>query len=123
MNAFMLIPELKKNFFNESPINFILSPMGWGIIAILYFSAGIVGFFYRAIFKIVAKNSSRGVTKNIGKKDRLLRLFISIVLLLWAISTTWSFVLIFLSGLALFEAVFSWCGFYAAVGKNTCLAN
>jgi len=39
---------------------------------------------------------------------------------LWAITTTWSPILIFFSGFAFFEAIFSWCGFYAAMGKNTC---
>jgi hypothetical protein len=29
-------------------------------------------------------------------------------------------ILIFFSGFALFEALFSWCGFYAALGKSTC---
>lgn len=120
LNALTLIPQLKKNFFNESPINFILSPFGWGLIVIMYLLAGIVGLIYRAILKRVAKNSPRGVAKNIGKKDRLIRIAIGVALLLWAITTTWSPILIFFSGFALFEAIFSWCGFYAAMGKNTC---
>jgi hypothetical protein len=120
MNALTLIPELKKNFFNESPTSFILSPMGWGLIVIMYLLAGIVGLVYRTILKRVARNSPRGVAKNIGKPDRLLRLAIGVGLFLWAITTTWSPILIFFSGFALFEALFSWCGFYAALGKNTC---
>ena len=120
MNALSIIPNLKRNFFEESPISFILSPLGWGLIVILYLLAGIVGFVYRAILKKVAKNSVRGVAKNIGKSDRLVRLVIGVGLLLLAITTTWSPVLIFFSGFALFEAIFSWCGFYAAFGKNTC---
>jgi TM2 domain-containing membrane protein YozV len=63
---------------------------------------------------------SRRVAKNIGKSDRLLRAVIGAGLLLWAITTTWSPILIFFSGFAFFEAIFSWCGFYAAMGKNTC---
>ena len=120
MNALSIIPNLKRNFFEESPISFILSPLGWGLIVIIYILAFIVGFVYRAILKKVAKNSVRGVAKNIGKSDRLVRLAIGIALLLWAITTTWSPILIFFSGLAFFEAIFSWCGFYAAMGKNTC---
>lgn len=119
-NALTLIPELKKNFFNESPIGFIVSPFGWGLIVAMYLLAGIVGFVYRAILKRLAKGSVRRVHKNIGRNDRLLRLAIGVALLLWAITTTWSPILIFFSGFALFEAIFSWCGFYAAMGKNTC---
>lgn len=120
MNALALIPELKKNFFNEPPINFIFSPFGWGLIVAMYIVAFIVGFAYRFVMKMVAKNSPRGATKNIGNTDRVIRLAICVVLLLWAITTTWSPILVFFSGFALFEAVFSWCGFYAALGKNTC---
>ncbi len=120
LNALTLIPQIKKNFFNESPIGFILSPFGWGLIVIMYILAFIVGFIYRAILKKFAKNSPRGVARNIGKSDRLLRAVIGVALLLWAITTTWSPILIFFSGFAFFEAIFSWCGFYAAMGKNTC---
>lgn len=120
LNALTVIPELKKNFFEVSPISFIKSPFGWGMIVILYLLAGIVGLAYRAILKRVAKNSPRGVAKNIGKGDRLLRLAIGVGLLLLAMLTTWSPILIFFSGFAIFEAIFSWCGFYAAMGKNTC---
>lgn len=123
LNALTIIPELKSNFFDESPIGFIVSPFGWGLIVIMYLLAGIVGLIYRAILKKFAKNSPRGATHNIGKADRLLRLAIGVGLLLWAITTTWSPILIFFSGFAFFEAIFSWCGFYAAMGKNTCPAN
>lgn len=120
LNALTIIPELKKNFFNVSPIGFIVSPFGYGLIVVMYLLAGIIGLAYRAVLKRVAKNSSRGAPKNIGKGDRLLRLAIGVLLLLWAMLTTWSPILIFFSGFTLFEAIFSWCGFYAALGKNTC---
>lgn len=120
LNALTLIPQIKKNFFNESPIDFILSPFGWGLIVVMYILAFIFGFLYRTILKKSAKNSPRGVTKNIGKPDRLIRIAIGVALLLIAITTTWSPILIFFSGFAFFEAIFSWCGFYAAMGKNTC---
>lgn len=120
INAVKLIPQLKKNFFNKSPIDFILSPFGWGSIVAMYLLAFIFGFAYRFILKKYAKGTVRGVETNIGKPDRLLRFAIGVALLLWAITTSWSFVLLFFSGFAFFEAIFSWCGFYAALGKNTC---
>ncbi len=120
MNALTIIPQLKKDFWGESPISFILSPFGWGLIVIMYILAFIVGFIYRAILKKFARRSAHGAPKNIGKPDRLLRVVIGIALLLWAITTTWNPILIFFSGFAFFEAIFSWCGFYAALGKNTC---
>ncbi len=120
MNALTIIPELKKDFWGESPITFIKSPFGWGLIVIMYILAFVVGFIYRAILKKFAPQSAHGAPRNIGKSDRLLRVVIGVGLLLWAITTTWSPILIFFSGFAFFEAIFSWCGFYAAMGKNTC---
>lgn len=119
-NSLTVIPELKRSFFNESPISFICSPFGWGLILILYLLAGIVGLLYRYVLKRMSKNRVRRSSKNIGTPDRVIRFAIGIALLLWAITTTWSVLLIFLSGFTLFEAFFSWCGLYAALGKNTC---
>jgi len=123
MNALKLIPELKSNFFNESPLSFIKSPFGWGYILIMYIVAFIFGFLYRFILKKFASSTARGVQKNIGKYDRAIRLAIALALLFLAVTTSWSPWLLFFSGFALFEAIFSWCGFYAALGKNTCPAN
>ena len=120
MNALTLVPQLKRTFFDESPISFILSPFGWGLILTLYVVAGIVGLVYRLILRKFTKSKVRELGKNIGVKDRLMRLVIGIALLLFAIATSWNILLIFLSGFAIFEAVFSWCGLYAALGRNTC---
>lgn len=120
-NALTLVPKLKRDFFEESPISFIRSPFGWGMILVLYALATAFGFAYRFLLNKFAKQSSvRAVSRNIGAPDRLLRFTIGIGLLLLAITTTWSPVLIFISGFALFEALFSWCGFYAAIGRSTC---
>jgi len=120
VNALTLIPQLKKDFFNESPISFILSPFGWGLIVIMFVLAFIFGFVYRAILKKIARNTNRGASKNINKKGRAIRVAIGVALLLLAITTSWSPWLLFFSGFSFFEAIFSWCGLYAALGKNTC---
>ena len=86
----------------------------------MYILAGIVLIVYRAIMRRVAKNTPRGSAKNIGTGDRLLRVGIGIALLVWAITTSLNPLLIFFSGFLFFEALFSWCGLYAALGKNTC---
>ncbi len=120
LNAIKLIPQLKKDFFNKSPLGFIRSPFGWGLIVVMYILAGIVGLIYRALLKRFATGSVRSLNKNIGKPDRLIRLALGLGLLLLAMLTTWSPLLIFISGFCIFESLFSWCGFYAAIGKNTC---
>jgi hypothetical protein len=119
-NALRLVPQIKSEFFEESPISFIKSPFGYGLIIMMYILAGISLLFYRAVMTRIAKNTPRGRMNNIGMGDRLLRVGIGIALLLWAITTSWNPLLIFLSGFAIFEALFSWCGLYAALGKTTC---
>jgi hypothetical protein len=123
MNALTIIPKLKSTFFAESPISFIKSPFGWGLVVVMYILAGIVGLIYRALLKRFARGSVRSLNKNIGKPDRLIRLVLGLGLLLLAMLTTWSPLLIFFSGFCIFESLFSWCGFYAAIGKNTCPIN
>jgi len=92
----------------------------WRLIVASYILAFIFGFTYRMILKKFAKNTTRGIVKNIGKPDRILRFGIGLGLLILAIITNWSLILFFFSGFAFFEAIFSWCGYYAAIGKNTC---
>ncbi|MFS8120504.1 MAG: DUF2892 domain-containing protein [Microcoleus sp.] len=118
-NALTLIPQIKRNFFNESPANFILSPFGFGLIIIMFALAFMCGFLFRLIFKTFAKNSVHGAGRNIGANDRYIRLAIGIVLFAWAITTSWSPILLFFAGFALFEIIFSWSVIYAALGKNT----
>lgn len=123
LNAISLIPKIKSDFFNKSPWDFIFSPFGFGFIIIMYILGAAAGFTYRALMKKFSKNTQRRSTKNIGTPDRLVRIAIGIALLLWAITTTWSPLLLFFSGFTLFEGIFSWCGFYAAIGKNSCPIN
>jgi len=123
MNALKLIPEIKKDFFNKSPVDFILSPLGWGLILTMFVLAFVFGFIYRGLLKKFPRKTTQGASKNIGTTDRWVRAAIGTLLLLVAITTTWSPWLLFFSGFAFFGALFSWCGIYAAFGKNTCPVN
>jgi hypothetical protein len=117
-----LVPQIKKDFFNESPINFILSPIGWGFTLVMFILAFIIGFLYRFLIRKIAKSQNRTASKNIGTVGRIFRAVIGIALFFIAISTSWNPILLFLAGFMIFEAIFSWCGLYAAIGKNTCPA-
>jgi hypothetical protein len=89
-------------------------------LLIAYISAFIFGFTYRFLLKRFASNNFKKNAKpNIGKPDKILRLSIAFILLMVGIYTN-NFLILFFSGFALFEALFSWCGFYALLGKNTC---
>ena len=78
------------------------------------------GFLYRWIARKLFSGSVRGVKKNIQYFWRLERALIWVLLLLVTLTTSMSPWLLFFAGFCFFEAMFSRCGFYAAIGKNTC---
>lgn len=59
------------------------------------------------------------IKKNIGTKDRLIRLAISLLLFAYAYwKSSW---IAFGFGLfTLFESLFSWCIYYQIIGKSSC---
>jgi hypothetical protein len=120
VNALKLIPQIKRDFFEESPISFILSPFGIGYIVIMFVLAFIIGFIYRALLLKFTKVKTLRPKKNINRSGRLLRAAIGVILLLIAITTSWNPIVLFFAGFCFFEAIFSWCGVFAAIGKNTC---
>lgn len=130
LNAIKLIPQIKTDFFNESPAGFIFSPFGYGYVVVLFMLSFIFGFLYRYILRFYelrsrkTNSSSQSIPlrshRNINTRDRVWRAVFGLALFSIAIATTWSGILIFISGFCFFEAIFSWCGFYAAIGVNTC---
>lgn len=121
LNAMVVVPRLKAQFFSYPLSKLLISPYVIGYVIGIYVLAFIFGFIYRYIVKKFAKKSLPGkIVRNIGKSDRLLRAGIGIGLFLWVVTTSWSPITLFISGFCLFEAIFSWCAFYQALGKNTC---
>lgn len=123
INAAMAVPQIKARFFGESPLRICLSPFGWGYVLILYLFAFLVGFSYRTLLRKLAKTGPHTRPKNIGGTGRLIRAGLGLALLIGAITTSWNPLLLFLSGFCFFEAIFSWCGFYAAIGRSSCPLN
>jgi hypothetical protein len=117
IKTILITPRLKAQFFEYSWVQLAFSPYVWGYILIIFTLAFVSGFFYRYFLRKFAPK--RG-NKNIGKPDRLIRFCVGLGLFLWAVTTSWSPVLLFFSGFCFFEAIFSWCGFYAAIGRNSC---
>ena len=89
-----------------------------------------VGYLYRTILKYYVSHVKQStklytspkliVKNNIGTSDRLLRAIIATGLFLWAACTSWSPLLLIVSGFTWYEAAFRWCGWNALIGKNTC---
>lgn len=120
IHAAIIIPRIKADFFGYTPLQVLASPFGWGLVLGIFTLAFAVGFLYRYLLRRFFGRTRYGRLKNIGTVDRRIRVAIAIVLLLWAITTDWSPWLLFFSGFCVFESIFSWCGFYAAIGRNTC---
>lgn len=99
-----IVPTLKRDFFEESPLTFILSPFGWGLILTLYALVLIIGLLAHYIFRRISKRSrQKGVTR-LAAEHRLLLAGFGVCLLLLAVATSWNPILIFVSGVCLFEA-------------------
>ncbi|MGB8088855.1 MAG: DUF2892 domain-containing protein [Candidatus Rhabdochlamydia sp.] len=60
--------------------------------------------------------------KNIGSKDRLIRLSLAFILIVCSIwKSSWLFLIFGM--FTLLEALFSWCILYQILGKNSCPIN
>ncbi|MFA6422227.1 MAG: DUF2892 domain-containing protein [Candidatus Buchananbacteria bacterium] len=119
VNSVLIIPKIKRVFFEKNAVDFILSPIGIGYIIIMFVIAFIVGFIYRYILKRLSKSSDK-TERNIDQGDRWIRVILGVGALLLAIFTTWNPILLFISGFCFFEAIFSWCAVYSVLGKNSC---
>lgn len=120
LRTIFIYPHLKATFFNDSLFMMFSSFYVWLYLSLVYFLSFIVGIVYRFSLRKLARTTLRKSQKNIGKRDRIVRLIIGIGLFFLAIFTSWSPILIFFSGFCMFEAIFSWCGFYALIGKSSC---
>ena len=109
LNAILLIPKLKKNFFKESPISFIFSPLGSGYILFLQLLALLVGWVISRVLKISGIKIQREYFHKFARNTMIWGLIFWAGLLSWAVRTSWHPMLILLSGLALFMAIISWC--------------
>ena len=109
LNAILLIPKLKKNFFEEPPISFIFSPLGWGYILLLQLLSLSVGWVTSRVLKISGIKIQREYFQKLSRNTMIWGIVFWMALLFWAVRTSWHPTLILTSGLALFLAIISWC--------------
>tara|TARA_B110000438_G_scaffold260899_1_gene271243 strand:+ start:146 stop:973 length:828 start_codon:yes stop_codon:yes gene_type:complete len=107
LNAILLIPKLKKDFFEESPLSFILSPLGWGYVLLLQLLVILTGFVISKILNISRINFQTKNFQSSAKNIIICGVFFWMTILFFAIQTSWHPLLIMMSGLALFIALIS----------------
>ena len=107
LNAILLIPKLKKDFFEESPLSFILSPLGWGYVLLLQLLVILTGFVILKILNISRIKFQTKYFQSSAKNIIICGVFFWVTILFFAIQTSWHPLLIMMSGLALFIALIS----------------
>lgn len=112
------VPKLKRDFFHSSPFSFLLSPIGAAFAVAMLVAGFLVGLVYRFLVRRLAKSEHLMKRRNLGSRDRLLRLGIFLVAGIAGVYF-WSVLLLMFAGFALFEAIVGWCGLYAFFGRDT----
>ena len=107
LNAILLIPKLKKDFFEESPLSFILSPLGWGYVLLLQLLVILTGFVISKILNISRIKFQTKYFQSSAKNIIICGVFFWVTILFFAIQTSWHPLLIMMSGLALSIALIS----------------
>ena len=107
LNAILLIPKLKKDFFEESPLSFILSPLGWGYVLLLQLLVILTGFVISKILNISRIKFQTKYFQSSVKNMMICGVLFWLTILFFAIQTSWHPLLIMMSGLALFIALIS----------------
>ena len=107
LNAILLIPKLKKDFFEESPLSFILSPLGWGYVLLLQLLVILTGFVISKILNINRIKFQTKYFQSSAKNIIVCGVFFWVTILFFAIQNSWHPLLIMMSGLALFITLIS----------------
>lgn len=89
-------------------------------IVILLVLGYLMGVLYRMLMKKYSSDKKQKVSKNIGSTDRLIRLFLAVVLFILGVFHLGNPLYLLASGFCLFETFSSWCGLYILTDKNTC---
>jgi hypothetical protein len=108
LKAILLIPDLKRSFFEESPSSFILSPLGWGYILFLQFLTLLIAWIISRVLKMFGIKIQKEYSKKTAKKIIVGNVIFWVALLFWAVKTTWHPIIVVMSGLALFYALNIW---------------
>ncbi len=113
-----ILPNLKINFFEVSPLTLITSRLGILLVvelAILILLSFLIWKLIRWILKKIFKKYH--FENNMNRLDRLLRLVLGLVFLVLAINY-WSYILFAISTLAFYAAASGWCGLYTILKMN-----
>lgn len=101
-NALAVLPGIQQEFFGSSAAELVGTRYGLMNLVVIYGAALLAALFYRLILRRPMARLIGGTPRGIGKP---LRVAAAVALFAVAITTTWSPLLLFISGLLLFEAL------------------
>jgi len=108
MNVYKLLPQLKKDFFNVVPANFLLSPFGAIQVAFIIVATILFMVLLRLFLKKILKKYPGWFGKTLSGRARgwrVLGFLVSFVLGAFF----WSLLLFVVAGLMLYQAISGWC--------------
>ena len=94
ISVLAVVPRLKRDFFGKSPIDFILSPFGFGLVIALFSLSAVTAFIHRLL-----------AAERLGRKVRWTLMCLGTVLFICVIATSWNPIVLFCSALLLCEAL------------------
>jgi hypothetical protein len=103
-NALAVLPGIQQEFFGTSAVELAGTRYGLLNLLVIYVAALLAALFYRLILRRSLIRMIGGTSRMIGKRFRVAA---AATLLAVAITTTWSPLLLFASGILLFDVLFS----------------
>ena len=101
-NALVVLPEIQREFFGSSPVEMVGTRFGIFNLVVILGAALVSSLLYRLLFRNVLARLAGGRRWSVNWKFRVIA---GLALFGWAIATSWSPVVLYLSGLTLFEAL------------------
>jgi hypothetical protein len=103
-NALAVLPGIQQEFFGASAVELVGTRYGLLNLLVIYAAALLFALLYRVLVHRLLVRMIGGTSRSIA---RPLRMATAVALFALAITTTWSPLLLFASGVLLFEALFS----------------
>ena len=103
-NALAVLPGIQQEFFGTSAVELVGTRYGLLNLIVIYAAALLFALIYRVLVHRLMVRMIGGTSRGIGK---WLRVAAAVALFAVAITTTWSPILLFASGVLLFDVLFS----------------
>jgi hypothetical protein len=113
MNVLALMPQIKRDFFETSPVTFLFSIVGAVLALVLLGVGALLALCARVGFRYIGSVRGRGSVGGIGAVGRAVRGGLGVGVFAWAVMTSWDPLMLILAGFLIAQALLGWCFFFA----------